>query len=238
MRHTARPNRDSDSIWPAVVALGAALLGVGLVYGPSTVRRVAGSLLPSPPLSRRRERALQIIADVVPSQYPDERWRKLAPSYAPDDSAWRESIRAAGADPDRYTTCGELPGYLADMLGARGGLERRGLASVMAAGKAHGAWVEAGDGRRPLPGDILVIGGKDGSISHVSVAVETRGDTWRTADAGQGPRDKQASAYVEREWNERTGMLGGPKGSAAAPRYLIGWVNIDRYPIDDERKAA
>lgn len=224
--------RDGDDyVWPAAAVVGAATVGALAYFGPSAVRQLAARIIPAPPLSSRRELVLRAVAEVVPSQYPDERWRRLAPSYRPDDPDWAERIRAAGADPARYSTCGELPGHVADVIGAKGGLERRGLASVMTAGKANGAWVEAGAGRRPRPGDFLVIGDRAGSISHVSIAIDTEGSTWRTADAGQGPRDRQAAAYVERSWNERAGTLGAPQGSTAAPRSLLGWVDIDRYPI-------
>ena len=228
---------DDDRIWPAI-AIGAAALGAAAAFfGGPVVKRAVGAV-PDEPLSRLRHRILQICAEVLPCSYKDpdprkaELFKRIDPSYEPESAEWRERIRAAGADPDKYTDCGAFPGYVADLIGAKGGLEKRGTYAVMLAGQAHGAWIAAGEGRRPKPGDFLVIGTKSGEVSHVDIAISTKGRLWRTADTGQRtPDGRMAGDFVERDYDERAGTLSGPKGSNAAPRFLLGWVDIDRYPI-------
>ena len=165
------------------------------------------------PLSARRLAALAAVSAVVPSKYGDARFSELAPSYTPDDPKL----------PKGFTTCGYLPGYVGGKIGVP---TRYGLASIRTEAQKHGAWVEAGGDRRPKPGDFFLIGTASGMIAHTGVIVDAGGSLWKTADAGQGARDKQEARFVDRPYDAAAVTLGGPAG----PRPLIGWMDIDKMP--------
>lgn len=172
------------------------------------------------PLSRRRVLALASVAEVVPATYPDARFKLMAPSYAPEDPAWRARLQAAGVNPDHYTTCGELPRYVGGKIGVN---TRGGLASIRDLGMSNGAWVKATGKNRPKPGDFYLLAkdpaGKE--IVHTGVIGHATGTIWQTADAGQGAHGTpQQTAYVTRVYDPSAVTLGG--------RSLIGWYDIDK----------
>jgi hypothetical protein len=192
-------------------AQGAArMLGMG--DGSGRTMADTSSVSSSSGLSARRERILARVAAVVPSAYPSAQWKMLAPAYDP------ANLPSAG-----YTTCGELPRYA---LGAEGINTRGGLASIKTLAESQGAWRTPGSGDRPKPGDAYLLGTPQGAILHTGIIIDSTGDTWKTADAGQGPKDAQAAAYLDRPWDESAKTLGGPAG----PRTLIGWLDVDAFP--------
>lgn len=162
-------------------------------------------------MSRRDTILNVIIPEVLPSTYPDPRFKKL-------DALWKPG---AG-----YTTCGALPTYVAKRLGVapgndKDGLLDYGLITMRNAAIRAGVWhhhdmnlrsFAAGTGmtgymRLPQPGDMYMlcsgirhdegcncIGPTDpkeaykyigAKIEHVGIVVSAGGATWRTADAGQ-----------------------------------------------------
>ena len=173
-------------------------------------------------LSDKRTKVLEVVASVVPSRYGDERWRRLAPAYDP------QHLPAQG-----YTTCGELPRFVGSQFGIA---TRGGLASIRDLAKAHGAWIDGAPGRRPLPGDFLVLGLSNGEILHVCVAISTDGTAWTTADAGQGPPTAQEARYLKRTYDPAAETLTSP--STKHPIMLIvGWLDVDKFTAGDTAKA-
>ena len=162
-------------------------------------------------------KVLEIVSEVVPSQYGTVKFSKLAPGYDPGDPSL----------PAGLTLCGELPSYVGRRLGYRDGITRSGTYAVRDVGKATGTWVEAARWRRPSPGDFYAIGNPAGGIDHVGVIVSAPwfGD-WQTADAGQGTLGAgQAAAYVDRAFDSSALTIGGPMG----PRPLAGWLDVAKY---------
>jgi len=226
-----------DYVWPAVVVGILAAVGAAVKWGPSALRSVVGSP-PAAPLSRRREQVLQILHDLIPCAYPDAKYKAFSPGFQPESQEWRQRITDAGANPDTYSECGRLPGYILEQLHATGGGSKSGLEQLRVHGRAVGAWVEPGQGRRPRAGDLYAVStDKGGIITHVGVIVSADGDTWQTADAGQGTRINQAVAFVNRAYDDDRGTLGPPDGMTAPPRYLTGWLDIDREPLEGEANA-
>jgi len=175
---------------------------------------------PAGPLSDLRRRALDVIREVVPSTYGDERFAKLAPGWTPETAT-----TPTGAF---VTTCGYLPGYLGSRLGLERDLSSFGTYALRTNAQAWGAWVEPGGDARPRPGDAYALQDANGGIVHVGVVVSApaTGD-WQTADAGQGSHAAQAAAYVDRPYDAEALTLGGPAG----PRRLAGWVDMDKVPV-------
>lgn len=203
-----------------LAAIAAGCLSAAGVLALMLSRRFGGALEVLSPL---RAAALRAVGEVVPSAFPDAKFQQLAPSYKPEDPAWREMLTKAGVDPDRYTTCGELPRYVGDKIGVN---TKGGLSSVRDLGLQNGAWTVATGANRPKPGDFYLLA-KDPAgreILHVGVIVDASGSTWKTADAGQGGHPNQAAAYVDRPYDATAITLGGPAGA----RYLVGWYDIDK----------
>jgi len=158
-------------------------------------------------LSQRRVRAIaQHVFSVVPSRYPEAKFKEIDGNWAPGK---------------KYTTCGGLPGYVARKLGmspevAKEGLGGYGLTSMRNAAIKRGAWVhhsimarKAGQDLRPKKGDfyLLCSGWPDrhekgcpcvqpeeqskqhlvngATVEHVGIIINSEGTLWRTADAGQ-----------------------------------------------------
>lgn len=85
----------------------------------------------------------------------------------------------------KYTTCGSLTGYVATLLKDSTGFG--GTNGIRTKGLLYQAWVEPTGKNRPLPGDMYAL--LDGSgtiITHVGVIQDASGNTWTTADMGQG----------------------------------------------------
>lgn len=188
--------------------------------GPSVFDNAAETLTPI------RVQARQAVEQVVPSVYPDQKFRTMAPSFKPEDPAWREALTKIGVNPDAYTTCGELPRYVGERL-TPAVHTRGGLSSIRDLGLANGAWIVATGKNRPKLGDFYLLA-KDAAgkeIVHTGVVIDASGSTWKTADAGQGTDHvHQAAAYVDRAWDPAAITLGTLNG----PHFLAGWYDIDK----------
>ena len=212
-------------------------------------------------MASRRDTILDhIIKEVVPSYYPDAKFKRI-------DANWKPG---AG-----YTTCGALPTFVAKALKVRpenekDGLLDYGLASMRNAGIRAGAWIHhdmtlrklaAGMGmseqmRLPKPGDFYMLCSGDrhdagcnhiapvkkeelhkyrgGTIEHVGIIVSTNGTTWKTADAGQSNGNLQCALYVDRTFDPVTGFMTGEQNRQGKPmRRLCGWLDVDAYPFLD-----
>jgi hypothetical protein len=69
----------------------------------------------------------------------------------------------------------------------------------------------------------------------VGVFVKKNPDgTWTTADAGQGPRDKQEAKYLTRVYalqpDGKATLSTIVNGQKTLPRNLTGWVDLDKVP--------
>jgi len=209
----------------------------------------------------RRDTILQdILPEVVPSSYPDAKFKRIDASWAPGSG---------------YTTCGGLPGFVARALKVpphceRDGITGSGLASMRNAGITRSAWVHhdmtlrrlaGGMGmvdqlRLPRPGDFYMLCSGDrhdtgcnciapiekkdwhkyrgGQIEHVGVIVSVNGKNWKTADAGQPNGNVQCARYVDRTFDPATGFMTGELTRAGKPmRRLCGWLDVDAYPFLD-----
>lgn len=195
------------------IAVAALLIGAG--------RRTRASVSPgnsgSGGLSARRLQVPDILAEVVPSEYPDARFHRLDPTFDPATTPG--------------TTCGALPGYVGLRLGDPGGITHWGVEGVRIEGKKAGAWVPATGRNRPKLGDFFGTCETPGGILvHVGVIVDASESTWRTADAGQGTREHQQAAYVNRLYDPASNTF-QRTDYAAPPRYLAGWYDLDLAPI-------
>jgi hypothetical protein len=165
-------------------------------------------------LSPKRAAVMAFLDEVIPSQYPDAKFKRIAPSYDPDHLPM-----------PNYTPCGEL----AARAGAVAGINTRGgLSSIRDIGRANGSWVEAGGGRRPNPGDLYLLGNAQGAVLHTGVIKDANGDVWITGDSGQGDAKHSAALFLSRPYDEVAVTLGGPAG----PRKLLGWYDIDPSSSD------
>lgn len=206
---------------------GLAALGVLFLLLASRGRSSASSSSSSGTLNALRQRALEVVAEVVPSEYPDERFARLGWKVEPGSKA---------------TSCGALPGYMGTRLGDPTGITRWGVEGARTEGRKRGAWVEGDGKRRPAPGDILgTARSPDGIIVHVGVLrrrfVDEQGrEIWETADAGQGPVEKQAAAFVKRVYDPRTNTL--TRLDNGEPRYAAGWINLDAWPFPKGKTFA
>jgi len=209
-------------------------------------------------LMTRRDKILnEIIPSVVPSTYPEEKFKKL--------DKWKPG--------DHYTTCGAMPTYVAKQLGvaeanAKDGLLDYGLLTMRNAAITADAWVNHNiDARKfansigmldsinlPKPGDFYMLcsgmrhencnrwaspkKGDEGkyhgaTIEHVGVIKRIVSPTeWLTADAGQSKGGMQAADYVTRNFDPATGNMTGEVGRNGRPmRRLCGWLDADLYPF-------
>lgn len=188
-------------------------------------------------LSERRRRALDILDEVVPSKYGDDRFRRLAPGFRVEGEG--DSLRVfdgATELPHGMTTCGYLPGYLGARLGLAKSLSSFGTEALRTNAQGWGAWVTPQEGKQPKPGDAYAIAGPNGGIVHVGVFVRRNPDgSWHTADAGQGTHAAQEAQYVDRPYDATAHTLGGPLG----PRPLAGFADLDKVPpLADARIAG
>ena len=179
-------------------------------------------------LNALRQRALDILAEVVPSAYPDSRFAKLG---------WDPAKVPAGS-----TSCGALPAYMGIQLGDPTGITKWGVPGVRTEGQAHNNWVVPSAGR-PSPGDIFITT-SDPALSivmHTAVLVDRAvladgTEIWTSADAGQGTRDAQRAAYVKRHYDPHTNRFLRIDG-IGDPRYLGGWIDLDRWVFPSKGKA-
>ena len=169
------------------IGAGAAIIGAG-GYAAAANLNAGGGLLPAAPLTARRRFVLQVVDEVVPSAYPDEKFRQLAgENYDPADPKL----------PPGYTTCGTLPFYVGRRLNVTKpwGITQGGLEQMRINGRALAAWIEPTGRNRPRPGDLYGIGGAD-IIKHVGVFR-------RVVDLKSELRAKRAGAEALKGWNRK-----------------------------------
>jgi hypothetical protein len=219
-------------------------------------------LVPNPEtLSPRRRKVLfEILPKVLGATYKhgsggNAKWSALSAGYDPTTELARD--KAAGKPGDHTTSCGALPGLVANELGlaaniVREGMGGKGLNSVRAAAIRQGAWIQNSGliqmlaassgltGLRPLPGDIYGLCAThdpNSILVHVGIIVRpgtTPNDPiWWTADAGQGTWPDQACILVQRNYEVASAMLTGESttGLVRNKKMLAGWVDIDKYPF-------
>jgi hypothetical protein len=177
-----------------------------------------------------RPRLMAILRDVLPCTYNDEKYKRIAPGLTKQGG--------------NYTTCGSLPGFVSSELGGRPlgkgwdtYMKTRSLNGtniVREKGIKYGAWVQGDPGKRPKPGDIYALLNwektdrlKDG-ISHVGVIIDSTGETWKTADMGQGT-GYDGKIDTPRSYKPGTSELWGESNQGGGYRYLAGWIDIEKY---------
>lgn len=211
------------------ISVAAAAVAGGVAYLTSgKALPVVKSLVPGGMSPLRKRIINDIIPKYVPSTYGDARFSKLAPGYEvhidPDTGKLVQTFQG-NVLPESFTTCGSLPCRIGYDLGVKDGITRCGVPGMRDIGKAAGAWVDAGR-RRPEPGDFYGLSQTPGGIlTHVGIIIDASGPIWRTADAGQGPHDKQAAAYLDRPYDAKALTLGGPAG----PRPFAGFLDVEKY---------
>ena len=208
------------------LGFGALLLLLALSRSPSSSVSGPGPDN-SPTLNELRRRALDIIAEVVPSQYGDPRFARLGWEVKPGSTA---------------TSCGSLPGFMGVHLGDPTGITRWGVEGAREQGMLKGAWVVSNGKRRPSPGDIFgTARSTDGILQHVGVlrrrfTDEAGREIWETADAGQGETDHPRAAYVLRVYDPATNTLA--RLDNGEPRYVHGWIDLDAWPFPHAKSFA
>lgn len=189
----------------------------------------------------RREAALALLANYLPSATGDARFKEVAQDYG-----------------GMGTTCGYLTGWLLWRLGcvdnrivnrtdkARGlrYFVGENISRLVNGGKALGAWRTVEKHGLPKPGDLAYYANDPPKIEtdkagnqiknfheHVNVVVEARADAWRTGDAGRTVgAGVQGAEFVNRAAHQISGgkvtldYFGGP-------RRCIGYVDLEAVPI-------
>lgn len=166
------------------IGAGAAVLSAA---GVAAAKRGLFDVIPAgdPPLNARRRFVLDVLQEIVPSQYPDDKFRALAgDDYDPNDPKL----------PPGFTTCGFLPFRVGRRLNVvkPWGITAGGLESMRINGRALNAWIEPNGKNRPKPGDLYGIGGQD-IIVHVGVYK-------RRVDIERELREKRANAEPLKGW--------------------------------------
>ena len=106
------------------------------------------------------------------------------------------------------------------------------------------AWIQAGQGKFPLPGDCVLVGGdkvKDGGVEHVFTVVSCEPDgnggaTLTSIDGGQrDSKGQQAIFEKTRRWTWRNGAFwdvsaqgSDPGSNAPGGRRVIGWGDVEK----------
>jgi len=214
---------------PVLVAIGVLAAGAGAGAFALLRKRPTDAKT----LSERRRFVLETISQVVPSQYGDSKFARIAPGYNPDDPNLPRNKEGKLI----YTTCGEFPCFIGRELGAPKCISQGGLNKMRDNGRAQSAWVDATGKNLPRPGDLYGIG-SDALIVHVGAVIEATDNQWVTADAGQGAVGPgQRADRVVRPYDAATNTLGGPgavfiagKGWSVRgnPRTVAGWIDIDK----------
>ena len=204
----------------------------------------------------------------LPSQLRQDILYKYMPEFVEsvegdknfDKPTTKKACDAARKKNPNFTTCGALPAVVMQRAGIKGPIATGyGVGGVMLEAKKIGVWVDHHDtlhnamyksaygvDRRPLPGDVYLLGSKGGDVLHVGIITNSEGTTWQTADSGQGAKELQKALYVDRKYDPQNRLLDGEDAFANAaqaaglsaaqlkaygirpPRVLIGWVDIDR----------
>lgn len=213
----------------APISVAAAAVAGGVAYlGSDKILPAVRSVF-SFGLSPLRKRIVdEIVPTYVPSTYGDARFSALMPGYEvhtdPETGKIVQTFQGTVL-PENFTTCGGLPCRIGFDLGVKNGVTQCGVPGLRDVGKATGTWVDAGQ-RRPMPGDFYGLSQTPGGIlTHVGVIIDAGGPIWKTADAGQGPHDRQAAAYVDRPYDPKALTLGGPAG----PRPFAGFLDVEKY---------
>jgi hypothetical protein len=165
-------------------------------------------------LSDVRQKAMDKVKEILPAPYGSKQWAANPYHSVPSGKSG-------------YTNCVEFPAYVVWLASGKKFIP--GFPAPSTRG-----WVDADGSARPQPGDIYVLckgETQDESLSHVGVIVSADGDTWRTADWGQG--NGWSGDFVTRTYDEAAGTLTGEvdasKGNTRPPRALKGWVDLDVY---------
>jgi hypothetical protein len=210
-------------------------------------------------LSGRRQRLLARLRELLPCSLDDLTQKD------PRTNLPKWDVVSMGCRKFSGTSCGSLPGFVSMFLGAdplkngrpsglaahkayMGTRSLSGTPAVRTKGLKYGGWVEAGNDRRPKPGDIYALLDRDGQglpltdkknsgIGHVGVILDATGDRWFTADLGQG-HGFDGKIDVERAYRKADGMLWGEvkQGGIDPYRVVAGWVDIDEYFKDSPDK--
>lgn len=187
----------------------------------------------------RREAALALLANYLPSVTGDARFKEIAKDYG-----------------GMGTTCGYLPIWMWWRLGCIDarlinreqpelGLHYKvaqNIAAIVRGGKAAGAWRTLKEHGRPKPGDTVYYAKDPPELTpnpdggepiknfreHVNVAVDCSGSTWRTGDAGRtSGAGTQMAEFVSRAFHESSGTVDYFGG----PRRVVGWVDLDAVAL-------
>lgn len=233
---------------PALALIAAALasLPAAATPLPTTVD------VNRPGLTPARKSMMKELAEVIPSVQGMKKSKgrnlfdgttQLTPTKVAQLQAAKQPIA---------TTCGLLPGVMLKHLGISGMLSVGGTEGLRICGQGLGGGVyQESDGKKlPKPGDLYWLRypatpGID-SVAHVGVIYEIRGDTWITADAGQGSLVNQEAKLVVRQMKKVDGVhpfLSGPQntpGDSSSFRRIGGWIDLDKLlePATMKRAAA
>ena len=185
----------------------------------------------SGPITAVRQRLLDDLQKVLPCSYMDQNYIKITGGLTKQGGG--------------YTTCGSLPGYVSSQLwryktGKMADMPTltritlNGTNNVRIKGNKFASWIEANLTDRPKSGDVYALldyGKTDKKvdvIGHVGVIQSSTGNTWKTADLGQGD-GYSGKRDVERDYKSASGELYGEHNQGGGYRVLAGWVDLDKY---------
>ncbi len=213
----------------------------------------------APALAPIRRKILALCAGILPP-YP----KLLTPGESPMTKISTNVLPVVPGE----TNCYAFPGWIAKQLGSSAVVRIIGMFPDVKSGKLKeqtvalsltkgimalekfasdpsiGAWVPFNGKNRPNPGDFYVLSSdaQGVKIAHVGVIVDATGETWITADSGQGDEkwepDKADATKKVKKWAK--GMAAGYRrrkfdngvvtGEFGRTAYLKGWVDID-HPV-------
>jgi hypothetical protein len=123
----------------------------------------------------------------------------------------QKTLEANWATGGILTTCNAFTGWFAGQLGSKEYLGRFDLDTYLPKMNKGHAWVPAKHGGRPKYGDIVRF-----KKFHVGISLDFDGDTWNTAESGQGG-PKAGCDILKRKQTTFDGDA------------LIGWVDLELY---------
>lgn len=114
-----------------------------------------------------------------------------------------------------------------------------GISRLIAIARHAGAWVAFSAGKRPSPGDAVLVGTGPGETEHIYTVISVTDDDGSTVvesvDGGQRDAARQQTILVKRRaWRGHRDIVfagSDPGAACAAGRTIAGWIDVTRLPL-------
>src|SRR5262245_41988494 len=163
-------------------------------------------------MSEVRDRAAKVLSEVPPLGQQITSVGPTAAQFTKMTGVTQATLAANWATGGIMTTCNAFTGWFSKAVGCKEYLRRFDLDTYLPkSGKGY-AWVKSDGTNRPGYGDIVRF-----KSFHVGVSLDFEGDTWNTAESGQGG-PKMGYDVLKRK---QKSPYDGSK--------VLGWVDLDLY---------